>query len=150
MSMVTRLAALLKEATQIADDEETATDEVIASWLIERGVSLSEPAVPVPGGSGPTDHFYGKDCPVGMVQVEFVGVLPTLRYSDYGWKPSESAFLELWVDGQRFRVDVGNVLQSDGSVRRGLHIVGPFNLEVSHHSVNALDVLVPVSEVAHA
>lgn len=88
-------------------------------------------------------RHYGKDCPKGMVQVEFVGVDPKLKYSDYGWKPSETAFLEVWVDGKRFRIDVGNVTRGDGTVRRGIHIGTEYGIEVDHHSVNALDVLLP-------
>lgn len=87
------------------------------------------------------EEYFGRDCPKGMVQVEFVGIDPRLRYSDYGWKPTEHAFLEVWVDGKRFRIEVGNVTQGDGSIRRGLHIVTDLGIEVNHHSMNALDVL---------
>ena len=88
------------------------------------------------------ENYYGKDCPIGMVQVEFVGVDPALKYSEYGWKPSRSAFLEIYVDGERFRIDVGNFDAHDGTTRRGLHIVGPMNIQVDKHSLNAVDVYV--------
>ena len=83
---------------------------------------------------------FGKDCPLGMVQVEFVGVDPTLRCGDYGWKPSESAFLEVWVDGQRFRIDVGN-LSSFGSDGRGIHINGPMDFKTERIAVNAINIV---------
>lgn len=90
-------------------------------------------------------NYYGKDCPEGMVQVEFVGVDPALKAGNYGYRPSESAFLEIYVDGERFRIDVGNVVSArDGTVRRGLHVIGPLGLEVDHHSLNAFDVLAPL------
>lgn len=83
-------------------------------------------------------EFFGKDCPDGMVQVEFVGVDPKLKCSEYGWKPSTSAFLEVYVDGKRFRIDVGDWDAFDGTKRRGLHICGPLNMVVDHHSLNAV------------
>lgn len=89
------------------------------------------------------DRHYGKDCPEGMVQIEFVGVSPSLKYSAYGYKPSPSAFLEVYVDGNRWRIDVGNVTRADGSVERGLHIIGPFDMVVDRHSVNAADLFKP-------
>jgi len=99
--------------------------------------------------------YYGKDCPVGMVQVEFVGCGPDVRYSDYGWKPVESAFLEVYVDGQQFRIDVGTF--HDGvAERRGLYIIGPVGMQVEQASVNAASVFLPsaaasspASEPAH-
>lgn len=66
---------------------------------------------------------YGKDCPKGKVQVEFVGVDPGLRYSPYGWKPSDHAFIELWVDGQRFRIDAGDLTQHGHEGRRGTKFI---------------------------
>jgi hypothetical protein len=89
------------------------------------------------------ETYYGKDCPQGMVQIEFVGVAPALRCNEYGYKPSDSAFLEVYVDGHRFRIDVGNVQRGDGTTRRGLHICGPIDMDVDKHSVNACDVLIP-------
>lgn len=90
-------------------------------------------------------HF-GGDCPKGMVQVEFVGCDPKTKYSEYGWKPCESTFLEVYIDGERFRIDVGNFQASDGSWRRGLHIIGPFEMKVDKHSINACDIYVPSLE----
>lgn len=90
------------------------------------------------------ERHYGHDCPVGMVQVEFVGCPPSARYSDYGWKPVESAFLELWVDGQRFRVDVGTF--HDGiAERRGLHIIGPIDMGVERTAMNAASLFLPAA-----
>ncbi len=87
-----------------------------------------------------SERYYGEDCPQGKVQIEFVGVDPKLRYSEYGWKPSDYAFIEVWVDGQRFRIDVGTFESSKGP-RRGLHIVTcGGDLVVDKHSINAVDV----------
>jgi hypothetical protein len=91
------------------------------------------------------ESHYGKDCPVGMVQVEFVGCSPKDRHSDYGWKPCKSTFLEVYVDGQRFRIGVGDY-EAAGGTRRGLHIVGPFDMQVDKHSVNAVDIYMPAKE----
>ena len=84
--------------------------------------------------------YYGKDCPVDMVQVEFVGVDPHLRYSDYGWKPCRSAFLEVYVDGKRFRINIGTWEAADGTWRRGLNINCSIDVLVDKHSVNAIDI----------
>lgn len=89
------------------------------------------------------DRYYGKDCPTGMVQIEFVGVSPKLKRGEYGWKPSETAFLEVYVDGNRWRIDVGNVTRADGTIERGLHICGPFEMVVDKHSLNAVDLFKP-------
>lgn len=82
--------------------------------------------------------YYGESCPVGMVQVEFVGCSPKERWGDYGWKPVKHAFLEVYVDGQRFRIDVG-----DFNGRRGIHVNFPSDATVDQHSVNALDIYLP-------
>lgn len=89
------------------------------------------------------DMHFGSACPKGMVQVEFVGCDPKIKRGEYGWKPCESTFLEVYLDGERFRIDVGNFQGPDGSWRRGLHICGPFDMKVDKHSVNALDVYSP-------
>lgn len=83
---------------------------------------------------------YGKDCPKGKVQIEFVGCSPNDRINEYGWKPCDSTFLEVYVDGQRYRIDVGNFRGGDGSYRRGIHVCGPMDFKVDHHSCNALDI----------
>lgn len=98
-------------------------------------------------------QYFGKDCPEGMVQVEFVGCRPENRISDYGWKPEPSAFLELWVDGQRFRVDMGDIRCADGTTRRGLRIFVPVDADVERSSVNVCDILLaatPAPEAPHA
>lgn len=84
-------------------------------------------------------NYFGQDCPKGMVQIEFVGCSPKDKYCEYGWKPVESAFLEIYVDGERYRIEVGDF--HDGkSEKRGLHIVGPINMQVEQNSVNAASV----------
>lgn len=93
--------------------------------------------------------YYGKDCPVGMVQVEFVGCSPSERYSDYGWKPTKSAFIELYVDGLRYRIDAGDIGHNcfDGKPRRGVHISYPMGAELGDRSMNALNLANPGSEL---
>lgn len=82
---------------------------------------------------------YGQNCPKGMVQIEFVGCSPKNRMGDYGWAPEESAFLDIYVDGVRFRIQVGDF--HDGRAqRRGLHIVGPIEMACELTSVNACSV----------
>lgn len=88
----------------------------------------------------PQENHYGHNCPVGMVQVEFVGCSPQSRYCDYGWKPCKSTFIEVYVDGKRYRIDVGTIRDRSGGDRRGLHIIGPIDLKVDKHSINAVDV----------
>lgn len=80
--------------------------------------------------------YFGKDCPKGMVQIEFVGCSPESKTGDYGWKPEKSAFIEVYVDGKRFRIQVGNFHDGHGD-RRGLHIVHGLDVEVEKTSINA-------------
>lgn len=82
---------------------------------------------------------FGRDCPKGMVQVEFVGCLSAEKYSEYGWLPTKSAFLEIWVDGQRYRIDIGTF--HDGKAeRRGLHIIGEIDMQCEKTALNACSV----------
>lgn len=87
------------------------------------------------------EQHFGKDCPKGKVQVEFVSVDPSLRISDYGWKPSDHARIEISVDGQLFQVVLGDVVQFDGTKRRGLHVFIPMGAEVARQSINTVSVL---------
>lgn len=87
------------------------------------------------------EHVYGKDCPVGMVQVAFVGCSPENRQGDYGWTPQKSAFLEVYVDGKRFRIDVGDV---EGG--RGLHVCMDRRCEVKRTAANACSILLPEND----
>lgn len=68
------------------------------------------------------NQFFGKDCPQGMVQIEFVGCDPKDKRSEYGWKPVKHAFIDAWIDGKHFRIDVGDFDDGRGGKRRGLHI----------------------------
>jgi hypothetical protein len=91
------------------------------------------------------ETHYGKDCPQGMVQIEFVGCSPSKRMGDFGWKPVESAFLEVYVDGKRFRIDVGDF--HDGKAqRRGLHIVTRLDVAFEQTSLNACSVYLKEQE----
>jgi len=91
--------------------------------------------------NNPREQYFGKNCPVGMVQIEFVGCDPKSRYSDYGYKPTKSAFIEVYIDGQRFRIDIGDVYNGDGTkVVRGLHINGPLNLQTEKTATTAVSV----------
>ena len=123
-------------------------DEEFAPWLDSftarvDAVLSGEPSEALPEEPTEVKHlgqFHGKDCPRGMVQIEFVGCPPSERYSNYGWKPTKSALLEVYVDGQRFRIDVGSFQDGSGNKRRGLHIYGPIDMVVDKHSINAVDV----------
>ncbi len=87
------------------------------------------------------EPYYGKDCPEGMVQIEFVGVSPDLRYSRYGYKPSESAFIEGYVDGKRFRIDFGSLEAKTGKPSRGIHINFPFvDAAILDQCMNAVSI----------
>jgi hypothetical protein len=84
----------------------------------------------------------GADCPVGKVQVEFVGVSPSERMTEYGYYPVDRAFIEVYVDGVRYRIDVGDF--HDGVAQRcGLHIYGPFDMGCEKTSINACSVFKP-------
>lgn len=83
-------------------------------------------------------QYFGKDCPEGMVQVEFVGCGQENKISDYGWKPVKHAFIDLWVDGKRFRIEIGDI---EGSDKRGLKITSDFiDMEVEKTAVNSINV----------
>lgn len=94
-----------------------------------------------------TEQYYGKHCPQGMVQVEFVGCDPKQRFSDYGYRPTVSAFIEVYVDGQRFRIDIGDIYNgSDSKKVRGIHINGVYDLQVERTASNAVSVFLPSSQ----
>lgn len=95
-----------------------------------------------------TPEYYGGNCPVGMVQVEFVGCDPEARIGRYSRKPTKTAFIELYVDGQRYRIDAGDISERcfDGKPRRGVHINYPMGAELGDRSMNALNLSVPGSE----
>lgn len=74
-----------------------------------------------------------------MVQIEHVGCGKENRISEYGWKPVKHAFLEIYIDGARFRVEVGDF--HDGvNYRRGLHIVYGTDIDIEKTSINACSV----------
>lgn len=83
-------------------------------------------------------QYFGKDCPPGMVQVEFVGCPPELRYSNYGWKPTQCAFIDIYVDGKRFLIEIGDVSGPTITKQRGLHIIADDNISIYHSSINAV------------
>ncbi len=81
-----------------------------------------------------------EKCQDGQVQVSFVGVDPNLRSGPYRWNPSQSAFLELIVDGRNFRIDIGNIKEytPDGHMARGMHINFPCPAKVIETAINAV------------
>ena len=95
------------------------------------------------------NHYFGEDCPAGMVQIEFVGCSPDNKRGDYGWKPEKTAFIEIYVDGNRYRVEVGDF--HDGKAqRRGLHIVtSKMDLQCEKTGANAASLFFD-SEVSDA
>jgi hypothetical protein len=116
-------------------------EAIEAETFLKRHAKVAHKLMPMGGEdvvrNDGLSHF-GKDCPMGMVQVEFVGCSPSKKRSDYGWAPTERAFLEIYVDGERFRVDVGSF--HDGhAMRRGLHIIGG-DMRCEKTAVNACSI----------
>lgn len=104
---------------------------------------MSNSNLPTEADAEDRERYFGKNCPQEMVQVEFVGCDPKTRYSDYGYKPVKSAFIEIYVDGQRFRVDIGDVYNGSGNGKvRGIHINGPIDLQVERTANNAVSVFI--------
>ena len=88
----------------------------------------------------PESSHYGKDCPPGHTQVEFVGVDPQARRGVYGWIPTpRNCFIDVYVDGQRFNIQVGNFHDGHGQ-RRGLHIIYNMSCTAERTAVNAASV----------
>ncbi|BDQ36358.1 hypothetical protein SYK_07180 [Pseudodesulfovibrio nedwellii] len=78
---------------------------------------------------------YGKDCPEGMVQVEFVMCDPKDKKGEYGWKPVEKTSVDIYVDGERYLVKVGDY--HDGvAERRGLYVGGPIDMVCEKTNIN--------------
>lgn len=48
------------------------------------------------------NKYFGKDCPVGKVQIEFV-TTHSEKYSEYGWKPSDHATVDAYIVEQVLR-----------------------------------------------
>jgi len=55
------------------------------------------------------------------------------------YEEEEKIFIELDIDGQHVRIDIGK----NHTGKSGIHINGPIGLTVDHHSLNALDVYMP-------
>lgn len=87
------------------------------------------------------NHYFGEDCPVGMVQVESVRGVGEQRPSGHGWKPvPRTVMIDVYVDGQRFCITAGTY-ESHKGPRRGLHIVTTkLDLAVDKHSMNSVDL----------
>jgi hypothetical protein len=86
-----------------------------------------------------------NECPVGKVQVAFVGCPPTARRSAYGWKPVDAARIEVYVDGRRFHITIGDF--HDGvAARRGVHISTEHDLHGQQTSINAWSLWHPTDE----
>lgn len=82
------------------------------------------------------EKFYGHDCPKGMVQVETVGCSPDNMRSAYGWKPEKKAFIDIYVDGKRFHIFVGEFDDGYGE-QRGLHIIADEKVAVRETAGNS-------------
>ncbi len=89
--------------------------------------------------SDPNENMYfGKDCPQGMVQVEFV-ITHSEKAHPNGWKPSKRATVDIYIDGERFHITVGDF--HDGRCeRRGIEVCGPMDLQVKKTSINACSI----------
>jgi hypothetical protein len=126
------LASVLQRYPMLAAAYEVAANEGQRPAPISR--TLAPQVQPVSG-----QNYYGKDCPTGMVQIEFVGCSPEDKYCEYGWKPVSHAWIDIYVDGKRYRVDVGDF--HDGiAQRRGLHIVGGLDLTCEKTGMNAVSI----------
>lgn len=84
------------------------------------------------------NYYFGIDCPIGKVQVENC-ITYSERRNENGYKPSDSAWLEIYIDGIRFRIYVGN-LHYGKALRRGIHICGPLDMQIEKTSLNACTV----------
>lgn len=82
------------------------------------------------------------DCPKGKVQVEFVNCQPKEKNGEYGWKPADYASIEAFVDGIRFRIELGNI--SGINAGRGIRIYHEPYAKI-RKAVNAIDVILDES-----
>lgn len=80
-----------------------------------------------------------RECKQGEVQVNFVGSHSKMRDGGYGWEPSSHAWIEVKIDGKSWRIDIGNFYDGRAE-RRGIHIVGPLDMEIEKTSLNACSV----------
>lgn len=60
-------------------------------------------------------------CPEGKVLVQFVGCGKVEGSSGYRWEPADTGFIEAYVDGTRFRIDLGARTGAKGEYR-GLRV----------------------------
>ena len=100
--------------------------------------------------------MFGSACPQGKVMLEFVSVGEENRqvYGDsgkqspYSYYPVDSFFLEVYVDGKRFRIDVGNLREyGGGDNSRGIHINYPMDAEIKGKSLNAHNIVLATTEI---
>lgn len=84
--------------------------------------------------------LFGQNCPKGKVQLEFVSVSGGERKGRYQYTPSDSAFLEIYVDGERFRLDVGDLTSHGSEGKRGIHVCGPIRLKADRTAINAVNL----------
>jgi len=80
--------------------------------------------------------------------LDFIGVDPARRLGGYRYEAVENFFLEILVDGQRYRIDVGDIGAnlSDGKPRRGIHINFPLGGDLGDRSLNAVNIANPDQE----
>ena len=84
------------------------------------------------------DTYFGKDCLKGKVQVEFVTTNSEMC-GKYGWKPADFAAIDVYIDGIRYFIKVGDF--HDGNAqRRGIQIIGTTHMKVDKASANACSI----------
>lgn len=93
------------------------------------------------GVTEPDEQTGGRLAEKGA-HLNFIGIDPARRNSRYAYNPVDSFFLEIGLDGQSYRLDVGNIGQncSDGVARRGVHLFHPLGAELGELSLNSLNI----------
>ena len=58
------------------------------------------------------------------------------------YEEEKHIFMELDINGHYVIIDIGK----NHTGKDGIHIIGPIGLDVDHHSINALNVYVPLKK----
>jgi hypothetical protein len=144
---VSKFSSWTEEIVQSEIDAKQLREAADALAALTRKLEEAEAKAKFPADDG--QPHYGKDCPKGSVQVEFVTVDPALRHNAYGWVPTDrrKILVDIYVDGVRFCINVGDIGEhcSDGVARRGIHIIGPM-ANIGNASLNAISYATEESE----
>lgn len=84
--------------------------------------------------------YFGQNCPDDMVQVESV-ITHSERKPHFdvlaGWKPGQSAHIDLYIGGRRFLILAGQAARDYGHNEPGVYIMSDVGLDVKSVAVNA-------------